>query len=159
MGPVTLRIDIERGVAIATAMGQKTEFEYMFDGDLNQVEFLLHEIGHAISLGLDTDPSLWTAGSGRRGYKAGRIDNAVSLALGSPGVLATWEEAVVLAAESRLFERLGHPIDPYQLAETAWIQSVADEELAQALRSPEAAALAEQILAWAQATGIVTEAD
>jgi hypothetical protein len=152
---MTLQIDIARGVALAKVMGQSTEFQYMFDGDLNTVEFMLHEIGHALSLGIDTDPALWAKDSA---CKKDRIDHAISVALGSPGVVATWEEAVVLAAESILFRRLGYPVDRYALAETAWIQGVSDDELASALRSPAAADLAERMLDWAQVHGIVKEA-
>ncbi len=151
---MTLQIDIARGLVVAKQMRQTTDQHYMFDGDLNQVEFLIHEIGHAISLGIDTDPELWAKDSA---CKKDRIDNAIAVALGSPGIVATWEEAVVLAAESILFTGLGEPIDPYTLAETAWIQGVSDDELASALRSPEAVVLAERILDWAQAHGIVKE--
>jgi hypothetical protein len=150
-GVVTLRIDIERGLAIAKQMRQTTDQHYMFDGGLNQVEFLIHEIGHAISLGLDTDPVSWAA-------KEGRIDHAVSVALGSPLIIATMEEAFVLAAEAVLFAGLGEPIDRYTLSETAWIQRVSDGELADALGSQESECLAGKMLAWAQTHGIVTEA-
>jgi hypothetical protein len=147
---MTLQIDIARGLVVAKQMRQTTDQHYMFDGDLNQVEFLIHEIGHAISLGIDTDPLAWAA-------KKGRIDHAISVALGAPLIIATMEEAFVLAAEAVLFACLGEPIDKYTLAETAWIQGVSDDELADALDSQEAEELAGRILNWAQAHGIVTE--
>lgn len=90
-----IRIDYAQSNAVSHAMIQGSTETFVFDGDLGTLEYFVHELGHALSLGIEIK---------------NRFDREIEPRLNLHDDNGHSNEALVLAAESYLFRWLDHPI-------------------------------------------------
>ena len=133
----TFRIDYARAIEVATSMVTGSTQTFVFEGDLGKLEYFVHELGHAMSLGIPIKP---------------RFDREVD----HHAAMSDSNEALVLAAESPLFRWLGHPIPKDEIYDVLQIQSVDTRLFDEQVRSFAALRLAHRLLTWLRASKIVS---
>lgn len=133
----TFRIDYERANEIATAMITGSTQTFVFEGELGKLEYFVHELGHAMSLGIQIKP---------------RFDRDVDHHV----AMSDSNEALVLAAESPLFRWLGHPIPKDEIYDVLQIQSVDTRLFDEHASSFTALRLAHRLLTWLRCSKIVS---
>jgi len=140
-GDESFVLDLDRASEIVHELGFDGINEQMpliFDGQLGDAEFMTHEIGHALSMGIEIK-----IGFGVEIHKSPRVGAS--------------NEALVLVAQEHLFRWIGNPIDPSDIENCAEVQQVTRELLTETRGSFEPVFLARQLFTWLQSRGAITD--
>lgn len=140
-GDESFVLDLDRASEIVHELGFdgiNDQMPLIFDGQLGDAEFMTHEIGHALSMGIEIK-----VGFGVEIHKSPRVGPS--------------NEALVLVAQEHLFRWIGNPIHPSDIENCAEVQQVTRELLTEMRGSFEPVCLARQLFTWLQCRGAITE--
>jgi len=134
-------LDLDRASEIVRELGLdgiNDQMPFIFDGPLGAVEFMTHEIGHALSMGIE-------------------IKVGFGVEIPRSPIVGVSNEALVLVAQEHLFRWIGNPIDPSDIENCAEVQQVTRELLTETRGSFEPVCVAHQLFLWLQCRGAITE--
>lgn len=130
-------------VRLAERLGATTACGFMFEEGttMNSVEYLIHEIGHALSVHVKPFAAVMVGGLYQR-----RMSTVVAAILRRRSDKGVHNECLVLAAEAVILPRLGLHVDLDGLVELGVDQGVKPDKLRAEIGSPASRRLAVAVL-------------